>query len=247
MNERQPSGAPRRAAGPDGGESAGDVDLEIIEREVCYQGFYRLARLRLRHRLFAGGMSPPIVREVIEKGDVAAILLYDPQRDEVVMIEQFRVGACADPRGPWLLEIVAGLIEAGEAAAAVACREAREEAGCIVQELRPIASFYVSPAKTSQRTHLFLGRVDSAHAGGIHGLADEGEETRVVRLAAAQAIAFAEQGRTDSAWPLIALFWFARHRSAVREQWLARPLPCAAAKDVVGEVQAGAAAQERFR
>jgi ADP-ribose pyrophosphatase len=72
-------------------------DCQIIEREVCYQGFYRLERLRLRHRLFAGGMSPAIVREVIEKGDVAAVLLYDPTRDEVVMIEQFRIGARDDP------------------------------------------------------------------------------------------------------------------------------------------------------
>ncbi len=213
MSDRQPPEAPRRAVS--------EADLEIIEREVCYQGFYRLARLRLRHRLFAGGMSPPIVRELIEKGDVAAILLYDPQRDEVVMIEQFRVGAHADPRGPWLLEIVAGLIEDGETAADVARREAREEAGCLVQQLRPISSFYVSPAKTSQRTHLFLGRVDSSNAGGIHGLADEGEDTRVVRLAAAEAIACAEEGRIDSAWPLVALFWFARHRPTVREEWLA--------------------------
>ena len=97
-----------------------DGDLEILEREVCYQGFYRVERLRLRHRLFAGGMSPPMVREAVEKGDVAAVLLYDPQRDEVVMIEQFRIGARADPRGPWLLETVAGLLEDGETPAAVA-------------------------------------------------------------------------------------------------------------------------------
>jgi nudix-type nucleoside diphosphatase (YffH/AdpP family) len=135
---------------------------EILEREVCYQGFYRLERLRLRHRLFAGGMSPPIVREAVEKGDVAAVLLYDPQRDEVVMIEQFRIGARDDPRGPWLLEIVAGLIEPGETPEQVARREAMEEAGCTVQDLLPISSFYTSPAKTSQRTHLYLGRVDSS-------------------------------------------------------------------------------------
>jgi ADP-ribose pyrophosphatase len=107
-------------------------------------------------------MSPPIVREVIEKGDVAAVLLYDPQRDEVVMIEQFRIGARDDPRGPWLLEIVAGLIEPGETPAQVARREAMEEAGCTVLDLLPISTFYTSPAKTSQRTHLYLGRVDSS-------------------------------------------------------------------------------------
>jgi ADP-ribose pyrophosphatase len=196
-------------------------DLEILEQEVCYQGFYRLERLRLRHRLFAGGMSPPLVREVIEKGDVAAVLLYDPQRDVVVMIEQFRIGARNDPRGPWLLEIVAGLIEPGETPDAVARREAMEEAGCTVTDLLPISSFYTSPAKTSQRTHLYVGRVDSAAAGGIHGLAHEGEDIRVVCLAAEQAIALAGQGATDSAWPLIALLWFDRHREELRQRWRA--------------------------
>jgi len=196
-------------------------DVEIIGQEICYQGFFRLERLRLRHRLFAGGMSPDIVRETIEKGDVAAVLLYEPQRDEVVMIEQFRIGARADPRGPWLLEIVAGLIEDGETPAAVACREAMEEAGCTVTDLLPISSFYTSPAKTSQRTHLYLGRVDSRNAGGIHGLAHEGEDIRVVCLAAGQAVVLAEQGRIDSAWPLVALWWFARHHQEVRQRWLA--------------------------
>ena len=180
-------------------------DVELLDREVCYQGFYRLERLRLRHRLFAGGMSPPITREVIEKGDVAAVLLYDPRRDEVVMIEQFRVGARDDPRGPWLLEIVAGLIEEGETPEAVARREALEEAGCTVLQLLPISTFYVSPAKTSQRTWLYLGRVDASRAGGIHGLAHEGEDIRVACLPSHEAIALVEQGRADSAWPMIAL------------------------------------------
>ncbi len=196
-------------------------DLEILATEVGYQGFYRLQRLRLRHRLFAGGMSPPLEREVIDKGDVAAVLLYDPRRDEVVLIEQFRIGARDDARGPWLLEIVAGLIEPGETPEQVARREALEEAGCTVQELLPISTFYTSPAQTSQRTHLYLGRVDSSGAGGIHGLAEEGEDIRVVCLAAEQAISLAEQGRTDSSWPLISLFWFARHRETVRQSWLA--------------------------
>jgi ADP-ribose pyrophosphatase len=197
-------------------------DLEIVSREVCYQGFYRLERIALRHRLFAGGMSPLLTREVIEKGDVAAVLLYDPARDEVVMIEQFRVGARDDPRGPWLLEIVAGLIEPGETPEQVARREALEEAGCTVTDLVPVTTFYVSPAKTSQRTWLYCGRVDATRAGGVHGLAQEGEDIRVACLPAGDAIALVEQGRADSAWPLIALLWFARQRDALRSRWGAR-------------------------
>ncbi len=196
-----------------------NLDLELLEQTTCYRGFYTVQRLRLRHRLFAGGMSPPLLRELVDKGDVAGVLLYDPQRDEVVLIEQFRVGAHADPRGPWLIEIVAGLVEAGESAADVARREAIEEAGCLISELLPLPSFYTSPGQTSQRTHLFLGRVDSSTAGGIHGLADEGEDIRVVCLSLDDALVLAESGGIDSAWPLVALLWLARHRARVRQLW----------------------------
>ena len=196
-------------------------NIEILERGVGYQGFYRLEKLRLRHRLFAGGMSGPLVRESIDKADVAAVLLYDPRTDELVLIEQFRIGARDDPRGPWLLEIVSGLIEPGESAEEVARRETREEAGCAVFDLVHVNTFYGSPAMSSQRVHLYLGRVDSTGVGGIHGLADEGEDIRVVRLPAEQALALLGQGRIDSAWPLIALLWFASQREAVRARWLA--------------------------
>lgn len=196
-------------------------NTQILERGLCYQGFYRLEKLRLRHRLFAGGMSAPILRESIDKADVVAVLLYDPQTDELVLIEQFRIGARDDPRGPWLLEIVAGLIEPGEHAEEVVRRETQEEAGCAVFDLLHVSTFYGSPAMSSQRVHLYLGRVDSSGVGGIHGLADEGEDIRVVRLPAEQALALVGQGRIDSAWPMIALLWFAGQREAVRVRWLA--------------------------
>ena len=113
-----------------GADAMGDKrDVEIVDRELCYQGFFRLERVRLRHSLHRGGMSPVLVRETLEKGDVVAVLPYDPVADTVVMIEQFRVGAIGAPRGAWLLEIVAGLMEPGEQPDDVARREATEEAG----------------------------------------------------------------------------------------------------------------------
>jgi ADP-ribose pyrophosphatase len=112
--------------------------VEVLSRETAYRGFFSLEKLTLRHGLFGGGMSPPITRELIEKGDVSAVLLYDPALDRVVLIEQFRVGALRDPDGPWMMEVVAGLIEAGESAEDVARREAMEEAGCAVLELVPV-------------------------------------------------------------------------------------------------------------
>ncbi|GAB4176257.1 MAG: ADP-ribose diphosphatase [Rhodocyclaceae bacterium] len=196
-----------------------DRGFEILSREICYEGFFRLERLRLRHSLHAGGMGPVLVRERVERGDVAAVLPYDPVRDEVVLIEQFRVGALDDPGGAWMTEVVAGLIEPGETPEEVARREAVEEAGCILGELVPIARFYASPAKSSERSHLFCGRADASDAGGIHGLAHEGEDIRVLPMAFDEAWSLLRSGGIDSAWPIIALQWLAANREALRRRW----------------------------
>jgi ADP-ribose pyrophosphatase len=194
-------------------------NFEVLSRECAYEGFFRLERLTLRHSQFRGGMGPELVREIVERGDVAAVLLYDPYLDQVVMIEQFRVGAMADPRGPWLLEIVAGLIEPGETPEQVARREALEEAGCTVLELEPVTMFYATPAKSSERSYLFCGRVDASRAGGVFGLAHEGEDIRVVPLPLDEALARIDSGAINSAWPIIALQWLGRHRERLRALW----------------------------
>ncbi|MEK6596357.1 MAG: NUDIX domain-containing protein, partial [Pseudomonadota bacterium] len=111
------------------------MDVEILEKTICFEGFFRLERYRLRHRLFNGDWSRPLVRELFERGHAAAILPYDPIRDEVILIEQFRVGALAAPGGPWLLEIVAGVIEGNETTEEVVKRESMEEADCVITDL----------------------------------------------------------------------------------------------------------------
>lgn len=196
--------------------------VEIIDREVCYQGFFRLERVHLRHSLHRGGMSPVLVREIIEKGDVVAMLPYDPVSDTVVMIEQFRIGAIGDQRGAWLLEIVAGLMEPGERPEEVARREVTEEAGLAVRRIESIARFFATPAKSSELSHLFCGEVDASGAGGVHGLAHEGEDIRVIPMSAEHAFDLLKIGRIDSAWPMIALMWLQTHRERLRQAWSER-------------------------
>lgn len=193
--------------------------VEIVDTELCYQGFFRLERVHVRHSLHHGGMSPVLVREMIEKGNVVAMLPYDPVTDTVVLIEQFRVGAIGDERSAWLLEIVAGLMEPGEQPEEVARREATEEAGLAVRRMESIARFFATPSKSSELTHLFCGEVDASGAGGVHGLAHEGEDIRVIPMRAEQAFALLEIGRIDSAWPMIALMWLQTHRARLRRAW----------------------------
>ena len=196
-----------------------DDDVEVVEREACFRGFYQLDRLHFRHRLFAGGMGKLISRELFVRHDAVCVLPYDPQRDCVVLIEQFRVGALDKSLNPWLIELVAGLIDKDEQPEQVARREAVEEAGLELAELWPLTQYYPSPGGSDERVHLYVGRCDSRGAGGVHGLEDEGEDIRVLVWSLDEALAAVANGRIDNAASIIALQWLALNRAKVREHW----------------------------
>jgi 8-oxo-dGTP pyrophosphatase MutT (NUDIX family) len=120
-------------------------DVEVLEKTTPYRGFFRMDVYRLRHRKFDGGWTQELSREVFERGHAVAVLPYDPERDRVILIEQFRIGAYAAGLDAWLLETVAGVIEESESAQDVARREAHEEAGCDITDLVPIAEIMLSP------------------------------------------------------------------------------------------------------
>ena len=188
-------------------------DVKILNKETVYNGFFRMEKQCLQHTLFAGGWSDEITRELFVRGNCVAVVLYDVKRDEVVLIEQFRVGAIENPiNTPWLIEVVAGVIEDGETAEDVARRESLEEAGCEILDLIRINSFYLSPGGASEQITLFCGLVDSEHVGGIHGLAEEHEDILVRTVPFAEAYQMVVRNEIDSAIPVIALQWLALNR-----------------------------------
>ncbi|MDR0281104.1 MAG: NUDIX domain-containing protein [Paucimonas sp.] len=193
--------------------------VEIVRRENCFQGFYRLDRVHLRHELFAGGMGREISRELFVRHDAVCVLPYDPQRDEVVLIEQFRVGALDKVANPWLVELVAGLIDKGESPEAVAHREAQEEAGLTFSALWPMTRYFPSPGGSDELVHLYLGRCSSEGAGGLHGLEEEGEDIRVRTWAFEDALQAVRDGQIANAATIIALQWLALNRDEVRGLW----------------------------
>lgn len=192
-------------------------DVEVLARETVYQGYFRVDRYTLRHRLFRGGWSRPIQRELFERGHAAAVLPYDPKRDRVLLIEQFRIGPYAHGGSPWQIEIVAGILHEGESPAELARREALEEAGCVLSsELLPVAAYYMSPGAVSEHLTLFCALTDLADAGGIHGLEDEDEDIRVHVPSFDEAMAWLDAGRIQNSPAIIALQWLALHRSRLR-------------------------------
>jgi len=195
-------------------------EFKVIAQESMYQGFFSLNRYQVQHSLFAGGTSEVLTRELFQRGNCVAVLLYDPDTDKVVIIEQFRMG----PMGQkdmtdraWLLEIVAGAIEDGESAEQVAYRESEEEAGCKVQELHLINEFYTSPGGTSERISLFYGRINADEVGGIHGLEHEHEDILVSTVSFAKAYSMIHDGRIESAIPIIAIQWLALNKHHLDE------------------------------
>src|SRR5689334_2797074 len=196
----------------EGGIGPGN-EIEIIERRTAYQGFFRIETVKLRHRLFAGGWTPVFGREVFERGTAAAVLPYDPGRDEVVLVEQFRLPAYLAGCRAWQLEVVAGIIDKdGESGADVVRREAREEAGLDILDLVPMHRFLVSPGGTTETLDLYCGRVDSSGAGGIFGLPDEHEDIRAIVKPWHEILSLLRTGGIENGFTLLAVYWLMAHR-----------------------------------
>lgn len=193
--------------------------VELLARERVANGYCKVDKLTLRHEQYAGGMGPEIVREVVERGNAAAVLLYDPVRECCVMIEQFRPGAWLADQAPWMLEIVAGIIEPGETAEAVCRREAEEEAGVRIGELQKIMSYMVTPGVCTETIDLFVGRVDASEAHGLHGVAAEGEDIRVFTMTVDELQWALETGKVNNVTTIIAIQWLMLNRDRLHQQW----------------------------
>lgn len=194
-------------------------DYQVLDEELSFDGFFRIKTLNLRHTLFAGGWSSPLRRELFMRDSCVGVLLYDPDRDELVLVEQFRVGLLPSGRDPWVLELVAGIIEPGESAQQVARRESVEESGCVISELLTIAEYFSSPGGSSEFFHLYCGRVKSEGAGGIYGLAHEGEDIKAQVFSFDDAMALVAKGKINNAHTLIALQWLQLNKRDVQRQW----------------------------
>jgi ADP-ribose pyrophosphatase len=197
-------------------------DCEIVEEIEAFAHFLRVDVFRFRHRLFSGEWSGVRSYDVLRRGQAAAIVLYDPDRDSVVLIEQFRLPALLAGSSPWQLEAAAGLIDSDETPAAVAVRETQEETGlALIGGPIPIQPYLPSSGGSDESVFLFCGRVDSTAAGGVHGLAEEHEDIRVVVKTLAEIEALLNQGAIESGHTLIGLYWLLRHRDNLRRVWAA--------------------------
>jgi len=184
-------------------------DVEVVEKTRKYQGFFALDEYKFRHKLYRGGFSEVLTREVFERGDAVAILPYDPATDSIVLIEQFRPGALRSEHGPWQLELIAGMFGANEQPIEVAIREAKEEANLVIlpDNVTKVMNYLSSSGGMSECIHLYCASVDSSNLSGVYGLEEEGEDILVHVVARKQALALLESGKITNAANIIALQW----------------------------------------
>jgi ADP-ribose pyrophosphatase len=196
-------------------------DLRIVAHEVAFRRHLRLDVFRFQHRLYSGEWSGERVHDVVRRGAAVAVLLYDPDREAVVLVEQFRLPPLLAGYSPWVVEVVAGLVDhADESEEEVGRRETIEEAGVQpVGELIPIQRYVPMPGNSDETIMLFCGRVDASGASGVHGLADEHEDIRVVVKTMADLEAMLDAGQIETGHTLICLYWLFRHRDQLRKRW----------------------------
>lgn len=192
------------------------ADVELVSEEPIFKGFFTLNKQRFRHRRFNGGWSGVFEREMLLKPDAAGAILYDPKNDLIGLIEQFRAGAMESEFGPWCLEVVAGMTEAGEPIIDLMQREIEEEAGLTNATLIPITQYYSTPGASNEKIHLFCALVDLSEAGGIHGLEEEHEDILFTVYPCEEVFAAMLNSRMNNAATLIALLWLQLNRPNLR-------------------------------
>lgn len=201
------------------GPCFGREDVKILEKTEVYKGFFRMNRYRLKHRMIEGGWSKDLVRECFERPQAVGVLLYDPYQDNVVMLEQFRIGSLDASEGPWQMELVAGIIEPGEKSEEVAHREAEEEAGTEILDLEYICEYYSSPGGSNEKLTLYCGGIDSSGVGGVHGVKEEGEDIWVQVMSREDAWSALEENYIGNAATIISLQWLQMHYKRLQEKW----------------------------
>jgi ADP-ribose pyrophosphatase len=198
----------------------GHPGVEIIEASQGFEHFLRMDVFRFRYRRFSGEWSAERTYDVLRRGQAVAVALYDPDRDEVVLIEQLRLPALLAGASPWQIEVAAGLVDAGETPQMVAVRETREETGLAIKgEPIPIQRYLPSCGASDESVFLFCACVDATQAAGLHGVPEEGEDIRVVVKTLAEVEALLDAGAIENGHSLVALYWLLRHRDRLRRLW----------------------------
>lgn len=212
--------AAARLRAPDRARSSqfvADRDIFVEAQTLPYMNFFSLSEIDVRYRRFDGDMGPVMNRAAINVGDAAIVLPYDPVRDCVLLVQQFRPATyLAGDTAPWIWEAPAGLVDPGETPQDAAYREAEEEAKVRLTRLEPVTRAYSSTGSSTEFSHIFIGIADLGEAGAVAGLEEEGEDIRSEVLSFAQFQADLTAGRFVNLQLVAAGLWLTLNRDRLR-------------------------------
>ncbi|MDB6096775.1 MAG: putative MutT/nudix family protein [Francisellaceae bacterium] len=194
-------------------------DIELIKETTLFNNYLTIKEYSFKHKLFYGGWSKTLTRELLVKNPAVMVLLYDPIKDLIIMVEQIRMGLYNDKLSPWLLEPVAGVVEAGESPQETAIRETKEESDCEILDLEFICEYYPSPGTSSEKSILYCGRVAAPESGGCYGLIDEGEDIKIHILSSNLVFKLLKENKLNNASAIISVMWLKEHKNDLIQKW----------------------------
>ena len=188
---------------------------KVVEKIHAYKGWNDLYRLIIDYT-GSNGKTVRVTREVADHGNAASILLYDPARDRVVLVRQFRTATFYLGREAFLLEAAAGLLDGDDPEDGVR-REALEETGYRVGKVFPLFPMFGSPGMLAEEVHLFVDLIDTSVRETIGGgLADEHEDIEVVEMPLDEAFGLIGAGKIPDAKTIILLQWAVMNRAVLQ-------------------------------
>lgn len=182
--------------------------VEIKKTRIIFDDIFKMEEAYLRYERFNGEMSEAVRRISLERGDSVSVIIRNLNTDRIILIQQFRYPSYTKGDG-WIIEAIAGMVDAGESPEASARREVQEETGLTVSKLELIATFYTTPGGSSERIFLYYSEVsgERAHYSGMGGLLAEGEDIQVMELDLEEAIDMVRSGQIVDAKTIIGIFW----------------------------------------
>lgn len=194
--------------------------MKIISSKVVFEDYHRLEVYRVQPRsLKHEGWAHEMEREIWFGKKIASVMLYIPETDEILLNQQFRLGAAlAGAEDPFMFETAAGAVDEGESVEAAARREAFEETGCEVLDLEFFGKVYSSPGCMAEEYHMYIGRIAKATAG-IYGHEHEGEEIKTHLLPVPTVLQMLDDGAITNVTTALGLNWFARNHARLRKKW----------------------------
>lgn len=182
--------------------------IDIEQKRYILDDFFKVEEAHLRFELFSGKMSQLVRRLSLERGDSAAVLVFNQTTDKLILISQFRYPTYKNNDG-WIIESIAGMIDPGETPEESARREVQEETGLDIDAFEHIATFYPSPGGSSERIYLFYSEVsgEKAKYKKTSGLIGHGEDIKAVEITLADALAKIKSGKIVDAKTIIGIYW----------------------------------------